>query len=172
MPIGLAMAGVLFLTVAFGALPWIALLLAFSFGFYGLVKKIAPLVSLHGLMLETSILLLPATAYLLYADTIGSGAFLHDGTVTDLLLIGAGLTTTIPLLMFSSATQRIPLSLVGILRYISPTLQFLLGVFIYREAFSFTQFIGYSIVWIALLLFGLEGYSAYRAQTIAGAELE
>ena len=74
--------------------------------------------------------------------------------------------------MFSSATQRIPLSLIGILQYISPTLQFLLGVFIYKESFSFTQFIGYSIVWIALILFGLEGYSVYRSQSVAAAEIE
>jgi chloramphenicol-sensitive protein RarD len=89
-----------------------------------------------------------------------------------LLLIGAGLTTTIPLLMFSSATQRIPLSLIGILQYISPTLQFLLGVFVYREPFPMTQFLGYSVVWIALIVFALEGYSAYRAQSVASAEME
>jgi chloramphenicol-sensitive protein RarD len=88
------------------------------------------------------------------------------------LLIGAGLTTTIPLLMFSSATRRIPLSLIGVLQYISPTLQFLLGVLVYREPFSFTQFIGYSIVWMALILFAVEGYSAYRAQSVAAAERE
>jgi chloramphenicol-sensitive protein RarD len=171
-PVGLAAAGVLYLTIAFGALPWIALTLAFSFALYAVVKKIAPLISLHGLMLETSILLLPATAYLFYSDTVGNGIFLHSGLSSDLLLIGAGLTTTIPLLMFSSATQRIPLSLIGILQYISPTLQFLLGVFVYKEPFSMTQFLGYSIVWIALIMFALEGYSAYRAQSIASAEIE
>jgi chloramphenicol-sensitive protein RarD len=171
-PVGLAAVGVLYLTVAFGALPWIALTLAFSFALYGVVKKIAPLVSLHGLMLETSMLLLPAIAYLLYSDTTGNGMFLHAGVSSDLLLVGAGLTTTIPLLMFSSATQRIPLSLIGILQYISPTLQFLLGVFVYGEPFPVTQFLGYSIVWIALIVFALEGYSAYRAQSVASAEME
>ena len=171
-PVVLAAIGVVYLTIVFGSLPWIALTLAFSFALYAVVKKIAPLTSLYGLMLETSILLLPATAYLVYSDTTGSGVFLHAGIMSDLLLIGAGLTTTIPLLMFSSATQRIPLSLIGILQYISPTLQFLLGVFIYKESFSFTQFIGYSIVWIALILFGLEGYSAYRSQSVAAAEIE
>jgi chloramphenicol-sensitive protein RarD len=171
-PVVLAAIGVVYLTIVFGSLPWIALTLAFSFALYAVVKKIAPLTSLYGLMLETSILLLPATAYLVYSDTVGSGVFLHAGIMSDLLLIGAGLTTTIPLLMFSSATQRIPLSLIGILQYISPTLQFLLGVFIYKESFSFTQFIGYSIVWIALILFGLEGYSVYRSQSVAAAEIE
>jgi chloramphenicol-sensitive protein RarD len=160
----LAAAGVLFLTIAYGSLPWIALTLAFSFGFYGLVKKTAPLGSLYGLMLETGILLLPAFLYLWYSDVSSRGAFLHTGTISDILMIGAGLVTTFPLLLFSSAATRIPLSLVGILQYISPTLQFLIGVLLYKEQFTQTQFIGYSIVWIALILFGLEGYYAYRTQ--------
>jgi chloramphenicol-sensitive protein RarD len=169
-PLGLAVAGVLFLTFAYGSLPWIALTLAFSFGLYGLVKKIAPLGSLYGLTLETGILLIPAFCYLLYSDKIGSGAFLHTGTSSDFLMIGAGLVTTIPLLMFASATQRISLSLVGILQYISPTLQFLIGVIIYKEPFTHIQFIGYSIIWVALILFAAEGYLTYRAKPITAVE--
>ena len=163
-PLGLAAAGVLYLTFAYGSLPWIALTLAFSFGLYGLVKKTAPLGSLYGLTLETGLLFLPALLYLLYADATGQGAFLHTGVISDVLLVGAGLMTTIPLLMFASAARRIPLSLVGILQYIAPTLQFLLGVLVYREPFTHAQFIGFGIVWIALILFGMEGYFASRAQ--------
>ena len=115
-PIGLAAFGVLYLTIAYGSLPWIALTLAFSFAFYGLVKKIAPLGSLYGLTLETGILVIPAICFLFYSDIAGTGAFMHAGTLSDSLLVGAGIVTTIPLLMFASAAQRIPLSLVGILQ--------------------------------------------------------
>lgn len=166
LPIGLAAVGVLYLTLAYGSLPWIALTLAFTFGFYGLVKKTAPLGSLYGLTLETGILFLPALAFLLFAETSGQGAFLHSGTTSDLLLVGAGLVTTIPLLMFASAAQRIPLSLVGILQYIAPTLQFLLGVLVYKEPFSHSQFIGFGIVWVALIIFGIEGFLTHRAQPV------
>jgi len=171
-PIGLATLGVVYLTIAHGSLPWIALTLAFSFALYGVLKKIAPLGSLFGLMLETSIMVIPATAYLIIADKTGTGAFLHMGTINDLLLVGAALITTIPLLMFASAAQKIPLSLIGILQYISPTLQFLCGVVILGEKFTFTQSIGYGIVWIALIIFGLESFSAYRARSVATAEME
>jgi chloramphenicol-sensitive protein RarD len=160
----------LYLTFAYGSLPWIALTLAVTFGVYGLVKKIAPLGSLYGLTLETGILLIPALCYLLYSDTIGTGAFFHTGMSSDFLMMGAGLVTTIPLLMFASAAQRISLSLVGILQYIAPTLQFLVGVIIYKEPFIHIQFIGYGIVWVALILFAAEGYLAYRAKPVAVAD--
>jgi len=168
-PLGLAAAGVLYLTWAFGSLPWISLTLAFSFCIYGLVKKTAPLGSLYGLTLETGLLFLPALLYLLCADAIGQGAFLHTGAISDVLMMGAGLMTTIPLLMFASAARRIPLSLVGILQYIAPTLQFLLGVLVYGEPFTHTQLIGFGIVWVALILFAVEGYLASRAQPVAAA---
>ena len=112
LPIALAAAGVSYLTLTYGRLPWIALLLAFTFGIYGLVKKIAPLGSLFGLTLETGILFLPALLYLGYVEAEGQGAFLHTGYVSDLLMVGAGLVTTVPLLMFASSARRIPLSVV------------------------------------------------------------
>jgi chloramphenicol-sensitive protein RarD len=178
LPIGLATAGVLYLTFAYrvgaaegltahGALPWIALTLAFSFGLYGLIKKVAPLNSLYGLTLETGILFLPALAYLIYSDVAGQGAFLRTGTGSDLLLVGAGAVTTVPLLMFAAGVRRIPLSLVGILQYITPTMQFLLGVLVYKEPFTHTRLIGFGIVWIALIIFGMEGFLAHRNQPVA-----
>lgn len=163
-PVGLSALGVLYLTYAYGRPPWIALSLAVSFGLYGLIKKTAPLGSLYGLTLETGILFLPALLYLVYADGIGSGAFLHTGAVADILMAGAGLITTVPLLMFAYAVQRIPLSLVGILQFITPSLQFLCGVLIYREPFTFDQLIGFGCVWIALTIFGVEGYLAHHGQ--------
>ena len=156
----------LYLTLSYGSLPWIALTLAFSFATYGLVKKTAPLGSLYGLTLETGILFLPALAYVIIMDVSGTGAFLHSGLVTDLLLVGAGLVTTIPLLMFSAAARSIPLSLVGIMQYIAPTLQFLLGVLVYKEPFSSTQLVGFGIVWLALIVFGLEGFLTHRSTAV------
>jgi chloramphenicol-sensitive protein RarD len=161
--VGLAAAGVVYLTVAYGRLPWISLGLAFTFGFYGLVKKIAPLNPLNGLTLETGILFIPALLFLVYQDRIGQGAFLHTGLGSDLLMAGAGIITTIPLLMFASAARRIPLTTIGIMHYITPTCQFLLGVLVYREAFSSAQAIGFGIIWVALIIFGAEGFISRRA---------
>ena len=163
-PIGLTATGVLYLTFAYGRPPWIALTLAISFGLYGLVKKTAPLGSIYGLLLETGILLVPALSYLFYVDHIGQGAFLHTGAGSDMLMVGAGLITTVPLLMFATALQRIPLFLVGILQYITPTLQFLLGVLIYHEPFSYAKLIGFGFVWVALIVFGIESFLAHRRQ--------
>ena len=162
-PVVLAASGVIYLAVAYGRLPWIALTLAFSFGTYGLVKKLAPLGSLYGLTLETGILFIPAVIYLLYVENNGTGAFLHSNLTTNLLLMGAGVMTTVPLLMFASAARRLPLSMVGIMQYIAPTLQFLLGVLVYKEPFDHMQLIGFGIVWVALILFAAENFWARRA---------
>ncbi len=162
LPLGLATIGVLYLTVVYGSLPWIALTLAVTFGFYGLVKKVAPLSSLFGLTLETGILFIPAVAFLVFSEVSGSGAFLHAGTRSDWLLIGAGVVTTIPLLLFASAAQRVPLTVIGLLQYIAPSIQFLLGVFLYKEAFDRSHLIGFSIVWAALVIFWVENYLAHR----------
>lgn len=162
LPIGLAAAGVLYLTFAYGSLPWVALTLAFSFGFYGLVKKTAPLGALHGLTLETGILIVPALGFLLFSEFTGTGAFMHSSALQDVMLIGAGLVTVVPLLMFASAARLIPLTLIGVLQYVNPTMQFLLGVLIYKEPFDHRRLIGFVVVWVALILFGLEGYLAQR----------
>ncbi|GAB4579420.1 MAG: EamA family transporter RarD [Anaerolineales bacterium] len=173
-PITLAFMGVLYLTVTFGRLPWIALTLAFTFGFYGLVKKVAPLSSIYGLTLETGLLFIPALVFLILAEARGNGAFLHTGTASDMLMIGAGVVTTIPLLMFASAAKRIPLTMIGILQYLAPTIQFLLGVFVYDEPFDTTRLVGFSLVWLALLLFWGENYltgrAAVRLAPVAGRE--
>ena len=161
-PVILATAGVTYLTVAYGRLPWIALSLAFSFGFYGFVKKLAPLGSLYGLTLETGIVFPMALIYLAFVGSSGTGAFLHEGAGIDLLLIGAGVVTTIPLLMFASAARQIPLTVIGLLQYIAPTMQFLIGVFLYKESFDRAHLIGFGIVWIALIIFWVENVIAHR----------
>lgn len=171
LPIGLATFGVLYLTFSYGRLPWIALALAFSFGLYGLVKKTAPLGSLYGLTLETGLLFIPALIVLISSETAGQGAFFHYGMLSDCLLIGAGVVTTIPLLSFSYAVQHTPLSLMGILQYVAPTMQFLLGLLVYHEAFTYSQLIGFSFVWVALILFGVEGMLNRRKQVTSIAKV-
>ncbi len=170
LPVGLAAVGVIYLTVRLGAPPWIALVLAFSFGLYGLLKKISPLGSLYGLTLETGILFLPAAGYLLFAEIQGIGSFGHAGALDNILLALAGLFTTVPLLMFSSAARTIPLTLVGLLQYIAPTCQFLLGVLVYREPFSRIQLIGFGIIWTALLIYTAEGFVVRRRAAVALAD--
>jgi chloramphenicol-sensitive protein RarD len=160
--VGLAAAGVIYLTLTYGRLPWIALSLAFSFGIYGFVKKLAPLGSLYGLTLETALVFPAALLYLLFVESTGTGVFLHRGVLTDILLIGTGIVTSIPLLMFASAARQIPLTMIGVLQYIAPTLQFLIGVFLYHEPFDQSRLIGFSLVWIALVIFWVESYLASR----------
>jgi len=161
-PIALAAIGVIFLTVTYGSLPWIALTLAFSFGLYGLVKKLAPLNSLYGLTLETGLVFIPALAYLIFCNATGQGAFLHSTPLQNWMMVGAGLVTTVPLLAFSAAVPRVPLTTIGILQYINPTMQFLLGVLVYREPFTRESLIGFGIVWAGLILFWAEGLFARR----------
>jgi chloramphenicol-sensitive protein RarD len=165
--IALATCGVIYLTVYYGTLPWIALWLALSFGVYGLLKKTAPLGTVEGLTVETSILAVPALAYLLYADTAGYGAFGHAGGLSTALMVAAGPVTTIPLLFFAASVVRVPLSVVGMLQYLSPTIQFLIGVYLYREPFSRGQSVGFAFVWAALIVFGIESFLNQRATSRA-----
>jgi chloramphenicol-sensitive protein RarD len=161
-PVALAVIGVIYLTALYAAVPWIALTLAFSFGTYGLIKKIAPLGSLDGLTLETAILFLPSLALISYMGFQGRGSFVQDGISTSLLLILVGVITAIPLLLFASAARLIPLSYIGLLQYIAPTCQFLLGVFLYQEPFTQERLVGFVIIWIALLIFTLDGFRAWK----------
>ncbi len=163
-PLALAGAGVIYLAFAYGSPPWIALLLALTFALYGLVKKTAPLNALHGLTLETGLLFIPALGVIVGAGVVGQSGLTRDWPFTAILLVGTGVITTIPLLLFAAAARRIPLTLVGVLQYIAPTMQFLIGVFVYHEGFSFTQLIGFGMVWAALILFSLEGALAARAR--------
>jgi len=162
--IGLAFAGVTYLTISYGHLPWIALSLAVTFGFYGLMRKTAPLGSVEGLTIETGLMFLPALIYLGYLAARGTGTFGSAGVPTSLLLAGAGLATAIPLILFTKGARSVPLSTLGVLQYIAPTLQFLVGVVIFREGFSQSQTIGFTIIWTALLLYWLEGLVTRRRQ--------
>ncbi len=163
--IAIAAVGVLYLTVSYGALPWISLVLAFSFGSYGLLRKIAPLGSQEGLTLETAWMFIPAFLYLLFVQGQGTAAFLHSDLKTTLMLGLAGVATAVPLLLFASGARLIPLSIVGLLQYIAPTIQFPIGVFVYHEAFTQTRFIGFSIVWMALIIFTAELFMHNKKRT-------
>lgn len=168
-PVALATAGVLYLTISFGKLPWIALGLALSFGFYGLVKKLAPLNSLHGLTLETGSLFVVAVAYLLFTELRGVGSFGHVAPLTSLLIALSGIITAIPLLLFATGARQVPLSTLGLLQYIAPTIQFLIGVLLYHEPFTHDRLIGFSIIWLALVLFSAESFIVMRRAATAPA---
>jgi chloramphenicol-sensitive protein RarD len=160
--VGLAAAGLLYLTVALGSLPWVALFLAASFGTYGLMKKVAPLGPVQGLTFETGILFIPAAIFLIVEELAGRGVFIHAGPLASALMLGSGPITTLPLLMFAAGVRRIPLSLVGMLQYINPTMQITIGVLLYQEPFTRAQLVGFSMVWTALALFAIEGYVTRR----------
>ncbi len=153
----LACAGVGYLTFKYGALPWIGLVLAFSFGTYGLIKKLAPLEALEGQTIEMAFLTIPALSFLIYLETHHRASFGHAGFTPSLLLILGGAVTAIPLLMFSAAARQIPLSMIGILQYLAPSLQFSIGVWVYGESFPTYKLVGYSFIWSALLVYTIEG---------------
>lgn len=165
--VAFAFSGVLWLTLAYGTLPWIGLALAASFGSYGLVKKKATLPSLEGLTLETAVLVLPAAVFLLVLNRNDDGAFLHAGVATDLLLAAGGIVTIVPLLLFATAVKQVPLSVIGILQYIAPTIQFLLGVFAFHEPFTRTQLTGFGLVWLGLIVFTLDSVRARPSPSLA-----
>ena len=166
----------LWLTFSYGSFPWIALALAGSFGAYGLVRKFLGVPPVRGLGIENLYLLLPALVFLLWAEASGrSQLFAHGDApgwglgVAGLLVFG-GVLTALPLIGFAAAVQRIPYSLVGLLQYISPTLQLLIGVLIMREPFDSDRAVGFSLIWIALAMYALDGWrQAARARRLRGA---
>jgi chloramphenicol-sensitive protein RarD len=164
--VGVATVGVLVLTLTAGIVPWIALTLAVSFGGYGLMRKTAPLNSLEGLSLETILLFIPAFLYLVHRQSIGLGAFVHDGPIITLLLIFTGVITAVPLLLFAAGARLIPLSTLGVLQYFAPTIQFLFGVFLYGEALTPERVIGFSLIWAALVVFSLESFLERRREAV------
>jgi chloramphenicol-sensitive protein RarD len=156
--IGVAALGVAWLTWQAGTVPWIALVLAASFGAYGLMRKTAALGALEGLSFETMVLFPIAAVYVGWLTWHGENAFINTTSdSTRLLLIAAGPLTAIPLLLFASGARRIPLSVLGLLQYLSPTLQFLLGVWVFHEAFSMARLVGFAVIWAALALYAAEG---------------
>jgi chloramphenicol-sensitive protein RarD len=149
----LAGIGVLFLTIQVDSFPWVAISLALSFGLYGLVKKLTKLDSLIGLTLETMVITPIALFYLTSQYVRGVDSFSHSTFVEQLLLIGAGVATALPLLWFAQGTRRIPLSLIGILQYIAPTISLMIGVFLYNEEFTNVHAVTFFFIWTALVIY-------------------
>jgi chloramphenicol-sensitive protein RarD len=164
--IALAVCGVLYLTISYGAFPWIALTLAFSFGLYGLLRKTAALASTEGLFLETALMFLPAFLFLLLRQWQGTAAFGNQGALITLLLVFSGVATGLPLLLFGFGARLITLTNLGLLQYIAPTMQFLIGVLLYGEDFGPARVVGFSIIWAALVIYTAESLLRYRSQRL------
>lgn len=155
--IGLAGLGVLYLTFIYGELPWLSLTLGFSFAFYGLFKKLAPLGASEGLALETVLLFPLALIWLIVLELRGEATFGHADTRTHLLLIGSGVATALPLVFFSAAVRRLTLTVLGLTQYLAPSIQFLLGVFLFAEPFTLSRLIGFAFIWAGLVVYSVEG---------------
>ena len=152
----IAAIGVTYLAVTDGVILWIGLVLALSFGLYGLLRKIAVLGALEGLSLEMGILWLPAVGYLLFLEGGNAGTFLHTDTFTNLMLLSTSFVTAIPLLMFAYGAQRVKLITLGLLQYLAPSLQFIVGIWLYNEPLTSNRLIGFGIIWVALGIYALE----------------
>ena len=165
--IGIAGAGVLWLTWQAGHMPWIALLLAASFGGYGLLRKTAALGALEGLSFETMLLFPFALVYIAWLSLHGGSGFAHAPAGTRWLLAAAGPITAIPLLLFAHGARRIPLSVLGLLQYIGPTLQLALGVYVFHETFTPARLAGFALIWTALAVYAGEGMLRARRSVAA-----
>ena len=158
----LAGVAVLYLTFQYGEFPWIALSLAFAFGFYGLIRKVAPISSLVGLSVEMLLLSGPALGYVLFLNSKGVGALFHISIKIDLFLMGTAFLTAFPLLLFTLGARRLNLSTVGFLQYIAPSCMFLLGVFLYNEPISNAQIFAFVLIWTALFIYSTDAARYYR----------
>ncbi|WP_018330829.1 EamA family transporter RarD [Actinomycetospora chiangmaiensis] len=159
--VGIATVAVAVLWAGTGALPWVALVLAGSFGFYGLLKKRVPLGPVAGLTAEGFLLGPIAIGYLVWLQVVGIGTF-GQGTAHTLLLVAAGPVTALPLLLFAFGAKRLPLATLGLLQYVNPTLQFVWGVFVDHEPMPPARWVGFVLVWLALLVFAVDGWTASR----------
>ena len=168
----IATVAVLVLTADYGRPPWIALTLACSFGFYGLVKKSANVDGTQSLLVETAILAPLALAYVVALEARGDGTFLSEDAGHVLLLVGGGITTAVPLMLFGASAIRIPLATVGLLQYLAPTLQFLIGVLVYDEPMPASRLAGFALVWVALAVFTHDAVRAARRSAALRARVE
>jgi len=151
--IGLAAAAVVILTIKAGTLPWVALTLTFSWGFYGFFRKTLPVGANQGFFLEVLLLCIPATLYIVYLEARGEGHLYRTGLTDTALLLGCGLITALPLMIFANGAKLLKLSTVGIMQYIVPTMVFLIAVFLFKEPFGTTQMIAFSLIWAGLALY-------------------
>lgn len=165
--IGFAITGVLYMTIAYGRPPYIALALAFTFAFYGFIKRKITLDAITGLSLETAVLTVPTLLFLLFIASRGQSAFFSNeiSGASRGFLLGAGVATSVPLLFFAYGAQRIRFSTLGILQYVAPTLQFLIGVLLYGEGFSGARVVGFVLIWVGLGIYSAETLIQNRTHT-------
>jgi chloramphenicol-sensitive protein RarD len=168
--IGIAGVAVLGLAIDYGRPPWVALVLAFSFGAYGLAKKKAGAGAVESLVLETAVIAPVAVGYLAFLTATGAATFGGSGTGHALLLAGTGVITVLPLLCFGAAATRIPLSALGLMQYVTPTVQFILGLVVFHEPMPATRWIGFALIWLALVIFTVEALAHRRRRLRAVVE--
>ena len=158
----MATIGVCIITISYGQIPWISLILALSFGLYGLMKKMIPVASTVGLALETALLMPFTLIYIIFRQVSGVGALGNVSTVTTFILIGTGIATALPLLWFAKGTRRIPLSSMGFLQYIAPTISLALGVFVFKEHFTKTHIVSFGFIWGGLIIYSISQVNQMR----------
>jgi chloramphenicol-sensitive protein RarD len=161
--LSLAAVAVVILTFDFGRPPWIALSLAATFGLYGLAKKLVDAPSLEGLGLETGAMLIPALIVMAVIGQREGSALTTSSAGTVALLVALGVITTVPLLLFGVATSRVPLTLMGLMQYATPTIQFIVGLVVLGESFPASRFVGFALVWVALAVLGYDGWRRHRS---------
>ena len=166
--LGLGAAAVVVISAGYGKLPWIALVLALSFGFYGLIKNRVgrSVAAVPGLTVETLVLAPLALGYLVWTNAVGDGTFATQGAGHALVLASSGVVTAIPLLLFNTAARRLPLSMLGLLQYIAPTLQLLIGVLVLHEQMPAARWWGFALVWAALVILTVDGVRTSHAQRL------
>jgi chloramphenicol-sensitive protein RarD len=166
--LGFGAAAVVVITIGYARLPWIAMALALSFGLYGLIKNRVgrTVTALAGLGVETAVLFPLAAGYLVWMQVTGTGAFTGHGAWHSVAVVGVGVVTAGPLLLFGSAARILPLRTIGMLQYLTPTLQFLLGLFVFHESMPPARWAGFALVWVALVILTADGLHASRAQTL------
>ena len=165
--VGIGGLAVLELTLAYGRLPWIAMVLAFSFALYGLLKKTAAVGPLESLGAETAFLALPAIGWLIWLQMSGAAVFGHAGAGTSVLLVTTGVVTTVPLVLFGMAARSVPLSTIGLLQYLAPVLQLIVGVTVRHEILSGAQVVGFAMVWVALAVASYDGWRSRGSRLVA-----
>jgi len=163
-PLGIMVIAVLYLVIMQGQLPWVALFLAFTFASYSAVKKTIELSAVQGMAIETGVFLVPALAYLLYIGGQGQGSFGVEFNISVILSL-AGFFTIVPLLLFAAAAKRSTMTLLGMTQYIGPSLQLLIGVFVYKESFGQTQLIAFCLIWFALVIYSLDQLKFQKQQS-------
>jgi chloramphenicol-sensitive protein RarD len=167
--IGIAAAAVIYVSVATGATPWIALIIAASFSLYGFLRKIMHVEALQGLAVETLLLMPLAMGYLVWCEAMGTGVLGHASIGVDALLVGCGPMTAVPLFLFAFGARVIPYSTIGLMLYIAPSLQLLSGIYVYHEPFAGARALGFVLIWVALVIYAGDGVWRAHRLRLAGA---